>query len=114
MELTLQTPSLLFPAISLLMLAFTNRFLSLAKLIRDLYTQYEKSKEQKVFVQIKSLRVICMFFIFNGQTEFAKYIFQLSLLLLIISLSLSVWEVQISTNALSVQLSDMEDLNLKK
>ena len=53
MELTLQTPSLLFPAISLLMLAFTNRFLSLAKLIRDLYTQYEKSKEQKVFVQIK-------------------------------------------------------------
>ena len=65
MELTLQTPSLLFPAISLLMLAFTNRFLSLAKLIRDLYTQYEKSKEQEVFVQIKSLstnifRVFCM------------------------------------------------------
>lgn len=134
MELTLQTPSLLFPAISLLMLAFTNRFLSLSKLIRDLYSQYEKSKEQKVFVQIKSLRlrltlirnmqffgissllfcVVCMFFIFNGQIEFAKYIFQLSLLLLIISLSLSVWEVQISTNALSVQLSDMEELKNKK
>ena len=98
MELTLNTPSLLFPAISLLMLAFTNRFLSLSKLIRDLYSQYEKSKEQKVFVQIKSLRlrltlirnmqffgisslllcVICMFFIFNGEMEFARYIFQFS------------------------------------
>ena len=134
MELTLNTPSLLFPAISLLMLAFTNRFLSLSKLIRDLYSQYEKSKEQKVFVQIKSLRlrltlirnmqffgisslllcVICMFFIFNGEMEFARYIFQLSLLLLIISLTLSIWEVQISTNALSVELSDMEELKGKK
>ncbi|MBP7282178.1 MAG: DUF2721 domain-containing protein [Leptospiraceae bacterium] len=134
MELTLNTPSLLFPAISLLMLAFTNRFLSLSKLIRDLYSQYEKSKEQKVFVQIKSLRlrltlirnmqffgisslllcVICMFFIFNGEMEFARYIFQFSLVLLIISLTLSVWEVQISTNALSVELSDMEELKGKK
>ena len=134
MELTLNTPSLLFPAISLLMLAFTNRFLSLSKLIRDLYSQYEKSKEQKVFVQIKSLRlrltlirnmqffgisslllcVVCMFFIFNGEMEFARYIFQLSLLLLIISLTLSIWEVQISTNALSVELSDMEELKGKK
>jgi hypothetical protein len=134
MELTLQTPSLLFPAISLLMLAFTNRFLSLSKLIRDLYSQYEKSKEQKVFVQIKSLRlrltlirnmqffgisslllcVVCMFLIFIGEVLFAKYIFQLSLLLLILSLTLSVWEIQISTNALSVELSDLEDLKDKK
>lgn len=130
MELSLQTPALLFPAISLLMLAFTNRFLSLARLIRDLYTTYEKSKEKKVFVQIKSLQhriqlirymqffgissllccVVCMFFIFNNELYIAKYIFQVSLILLIISLSFSVWEIHISTNALSVELSDFEKI----
>ncbi|MBK8398193.1 MAG: DUF2721 domain-containing protein [Leptospiraceae bacterium] len=134
MELTLNTPSLLFPAISLLMLAFTNRFLSLAKLIRDLYSIYEKSKEQKIFIQIKSLRlrltlikymqffgisslllcVVCMFFLFNGETKFARYIFQSSLVLLIISLTLSVLEVQISTNALSIELSDLEEAKHRK
>jgi hypothetical protein len=134
MELTLNTPSLLFPAISLLMLAYTNRFLSLAKLIRDLYTEYSATKEQKLLVQIQSLRhrlklirymqffgissillcVICMLLIFIGELSFARIIFQLSLVLLAMSLSLTVWEIQISTNALSVELSDLEDLRDRK
>ncbi len=134
MELTLNTPSLLFPAISLLMLAFTNRFLSLAKLIRDLYTEYSTTKEQKLLVQIQSLRhrlnlirymqffgissillcVICMLLIFVSELSFARIIFELSLVLLAVSLSLSVWEIQISTNALSVELSDLEELRDKK
>lgn len=134
MELTLNTPSLLFPAISLLMLAYTNRFLSLSKLIRDLYTEYSTSKEQKVLLQIHSLRyrlnlirymqllgvssillcVVCMLFIFLGETNIAKYIFQLSLVLLALSLGFTFWEVQISTNALSVELSDLEELRDKK
>ncbi len=134
MELTLHSPALLFPAISLLMLAYTNRFLSLSRLIRDLYTQYEKSKEQKIFLQIKSLRlrlslirnmqffgissmllcVVCMLAIFTGETEIAKYIFQFGLFLMILSLALSVWEIQISTNALSVELSDLEDMHSGK
>lgn len=133
MELTLNTPSLLFPAISLLMLAFTNRFLSLAKLIRDLYTEYSTTKEQKLLVQIQSLRhrlnlirymqffgissillcVICMLLIFVSELSFARIIFELSLVLLAVSLSLSVWEIQISTNALSVELSDLEELRDK-
>ncbi|HRG47663.1 MAG TPA: DUF2721 domain-containing protein [Leptospiraceae bacterium] len=134
MELTLNTPSLLFPAISLLMLAYTNRFLSLAKLIRDLYTEYSTTKEQKLLVQIQSLRhrlnlirymqffgissillcVICMLLIFISELSFARIIFELSLVLLAVSLSLSVWEIQISTNALSVELSDLEELRDKK
>jgi len=133
-ELSLNSPSLLFPAISLLMLAYTNRFLSLSRLIRDLYTQYEETKTEKILVQIKSLRhrlllirnmqffgissmllcVVCMFFIFIGEVQIAKYIFQSSLLLLILSLALSIWEIQISTQALSVELSDMEELTDKK
>lgn len=134
MELTLNTPSLLFPAISLLMLAYTNRFLSLSKLIRDLYTEYATTKEQKVLVQIHSLRyrlnlirymqlfgvtsillcVVCMLFIFLGESTIAKYIFQMSLILLALSLTFTFWEVQISTNALSVELSDLEDLRKGK
>lgn len=134
MELTLNTPSLLFPAISLLMLAYTNRFLSLAKLIRDLYTEYSNTKEQKLLVQIQSLRhrlnlirymqffgissillcVICMLLIFISELSFARIIFELSLVLLAMSLSLTVWEIQISTNALSVELSDLEELRDRK
>jgi len=60
MELTLNTPSLLFPAISLMMLAYTNRFLSLSKLVRDLYNEYSTTKEQKVLVQIRSLPVFSL------------------------------------------------------
>ncbi|HMV45761.1 MAG TPA: DUF2721 domain-containing protein [Leptospiraceae bacterium] len=134
MELTLNTPSLLFPAISLMMLAYTNRFLSLSKLVRDLYNEYSTTKEQKVLVQIRSLRlrlrlirymqffgvssillcVICMFFIFIEELGLAKYIFITSLILLAISLTFSVWEIQISTKALSVELSDLEELGEKK
>ncbi|MCC6275865.1 MAG: DUF2721 domain-containing protein, partial [Leptospiraceae bacterium] len=58
--------------------------------------------------------VVCMFFIFIGEVQIAKYIFQSSLLLLILSLALSIWEIQISTQALSVELSDMEELTDKK
>ncbi len=134
MELTLNTPSLLFPAISLLMLAYTNRFLSLSKLIRDLYNEYTSTREKKVLLQIHSLRyrlniirymqllgissillcVICMLCIFIGELTVAKYIFQLSLILLATSLTLTFWEIQISTNALSVELSDLEELGDKK
>ena len=55
-----------------------------------------------------------MFFLFNGETKFARYIFQSSLVLLIISLTLSVLEVQISTNALSIELSDLEEAKHRK
>lgn len=133
MELTLNTPSLLFPAISLMMLAYTNRFLSLAKLIRDLHNEYSNTKEQNILMQIQSLRlrlklirymqffgvssillcVVCMFFIFINDTNIAEYIFMISLILLAISLTFSIWEIQISTNALSVELSDLEDLKNK-
>ena len=60
------------------------------------------------------LCVVCMFFLFNGETKFARYIFQSSLVLLIISLTLSVLEVQISTNALSIELSDLEEAKHRK
>ena len=48
MEITLTTPSLLFPAISLLMLAYTNRFLTLATIIRGLHDRYQTQQDENL------------------------------------------------------------------
>lgn len=130
MELTLTTPALLFPAISLLLLAYTSRFLHLAQLTRNLYSEYHSNPDKLLLLQLKNLRkriniirnmqvlgsagflcsVICMFFLFQSWMIAAKLIFSASLVLLIISLALSVWELYISVHALNFQLHDMENL----
>lgn len=127
--LALTTPALLFSAISLLLLAYTNRFLTIATLIRGLHSQYKKDADKLALVQIKQLKkrvviirnmqafgivsfiscVFTMFLMFFEQEEIAYYVFAGSLLFLLISLSLSWWEIQISVNALNTQLSDLEE-----
>ncbi len=128
MEIDLTTPALLFPAISLLLLAYTNRFLALASLIRGLHRQYKEQPNSIIVGQIQNLRrrvvlirnmqafgitslllcVVCMFLLFAGEITLGKYIFGASLILLIVSLALSVVEIQISVRALNLQLSDFE------
>lgn len=128
-ELNLTTPALLFSAISLIMLAYTNRFLSYAQLIRTLKEQYMKQHSEVTAAQIKNLRtrlyltrsmqitgisslflcVITMFLIYIGMHLLSVYIFGTALLLLIISLGLSIWEIQISVKALDIHLKDMEN-----
>lgn len=128
-ELNLTTPALLFSAISLIMLAYTNRFLSYAQLIRTLKEQYMKQHSEVTAAQIKNLRkrlyltrsmqitgisslflcVITMFLIYIGMHLLSVYIFGTALLLLIISLGLSIWEIQISVQALDIHLKDMEN-----
>lgn len=134
MNIDLTTPGLLFPAISLLLLAYTNRFLALASLIRGLHKQYQEHPNKILIGQIKNLRrrvvlirnmqafgitslllcVVCMFLLFAGEVALGKYIFGLSLLLLIVSLALSVIEIQISVKALNIQLGDLEGGDKKK
>ncbi len=128
-ELNLATPALLFSAISLIMLAYTNRFLSYAQLIRTLKEQYMKQHSEVTAAQIANLRkrlyltrsmqitgissllfcVVSMFLIYVGMHLLSVYVFGLALLLLIISLGLSVWEIQISVKALDIHLKDMEN-----
>ncbi len=128
MEINLTTPALLFPAISLLMLAFTNRFLALASLIRNLYSQYQTTRDTRLLGQIDNLRrriflirnmqalgvgsillcTICMFVLFVGQLLLGKVLFAASLITLMAALSLSLREIAISINALDLQLRDME------
>lgn len=129
MELTLTTPALLFPTVSLVLLAYTNRFLAVAALIRKLAAQYKDDHNENVSDQIKSLKlrvrlirdmqmlsifalllsVVCMFSLFIGELVLAKYIFSASLLSLMISLGMSLREIMISTHALAIQLKDMGD-----
>lgn len=130
MDLTLTTPALLFPAISLLLLAYTNRFLTLANLIRSLQSKYNENSDERILGQIKNLRkrvilikqmqlygiwslllcVVCMFVLFAGWIVVGQWIFGISLILLIISLGQSIREIQISVDSLHIQLSDMEGI----
>lgn len=129
MELTLSTPALLFPAISLLLLAYTNRFLTLANLIRELHRSYKANPDEIVFAQLANLRyrvklirdmqifgvssffgcTLSMFALFAGQELVGQYLFGTSLVLLMVSLALSLREVQVSVGALNYRLSDLEN-----
>ncbi len=128
MDLGLTTPALLFPAISLLLLAYTNRFLTLANLIRELHKSYKANPDQIILAQISNLRyrvvlirnmqvygiasfflcVLCMFVLFAGQELLGKLIFAVSLIALMASLGISFREIQVSVDALNYRLSDLE------
>lgn len=128
--MTLTTPALLFPAISLLLLAYTNRFLVLAQLIRKLADEERNQHQETNTRQILLLRrrisltkrmqlagvlsfLLCtlsMFALFLSLQLTGMVLFGVSLVTLSISLIYSLWEIQISTNALNVQLQDIEDL----
>jgi len=126
--MSLTTPALLFPAISLLLLAYTNRFLVITQLIRSLYKQNDDNPNLDIRKQILHLRVriiairrmqvagissfilcvVTMFAIFIQQLYFANILFAGSLLLLLLSLFISLYEVQISGQALQLQLKNLE------
>ncbi len=127
-ELTLTTPTFLFSAVSLILLAYTNRFLSYAQLVRTLKDQYVKNPSTVTAAQISTLRnrlyltrtmqvlgigslflcVVSMFLIYVGSGMLAVYLFGIALLLLIASLGVSLVEIQISVKALEIHLNDME------
>lgn len=127
-EFSLVTPTLLFSAVSLIMLAYTNRFLSYAQLVRNLKDKYVKDRSEVTAAQIANLRkrlnltqsmqilgisslfccVVSMFFCFISLRITAIIIFGIALLLLISSLGLSIREVVISTRALEIHLNDLE------
>lgn len=126
--MSLTTPALLFPAISLLLLAYTNRFLVLAQLIRQLHSSRKDTPDHLIFRQIRGLRkriqlikymqsfgvvsfLLCtgsMFSMFLQMQAIGEFLFGLSILTLSTSLIYSLYEVTISTNALSVILEDLD------
>ncbi len=131
-NININTPALLFPAITLLMLAYTNRFLSLATLIRKLHDEYIRGEKEKIILsQMKNIRsrlnlirymqgfgimsflccVLCMYAIFKSWNQLAEIIFAASLIFLLTSIIMSLVEINKSTKALELELSDIEELS---
>ena len=128
MELTLATPALLFPTISLLLLAYTNKYVAVANRIRNLHALYKSEQTDVILNQIRSLKLrirlirdmqligimciffasLCMFLLFQGYTEWANVVFGISLIFLMGSIGLSGIEIIISINALTILLKDIE------
>ena len=130
MDFTLSTPALLFPTVSLLMLAYTNRFLTLATIIRGLHDRYKSSDDDdNLLGQIANLRyrvylirnmqivgvlsllfcVISMFALFAGCVIAGQWSFGIALILMIVSMLISLRELQISVGALDLLLVELED-----
>src|SRR5512141_1789439 len=129
MEITITTPALLFPAISLLMLAYTNRFLTLATIIRGLYDRYQTVPEDNLVLQIANLRYriylirnmqifgvlsllfccISMFALFAGWIVGGQWTFAIALILMMVSMLISLRELQISVGALDLLLVELEE-----
>ena len=128
-ELSLTTPAQLFSAVSLILLAYTNRFLPYAQLVRTLKEQHLQHPSKVTRAQIDNLRrrlhltrtmqllgvtslflcVVTMFLIYVGLMLLSAYVFGAALLLLVGSLGVSIWEIQISVRALEIHLKDMEN-----
>jgi hypothetical protein len=129
MTLSIETPALLFSATSLILLAYTNRFLTIAQIIRNLKKNYDDNHNKNILLEIKNLNlrltlirymqlfgVMCLFLsvfamlsLYVDQVNFGIYLFGASLLCLLISLGISFWEISISVNALRVHLKDLSE-----
>jgi Protein of unknown function (DUF2721) len=130
MELTISTPALLFSTVSLLMIAFTNRFLAISNLVRELHREFREDPNDKfIILQIRILQkriklirnmqvtiivsmlmsAVCMLMIFLGEQIIARWLFAGALLLQIIALTISAIEVTQSMNAMEIELHDMKE-----
>lgn len=128
-EITFTTPALLFPAISLLLVAYTNRFNVISTRIRSMSAAYKTVPDDALMAQIKSLRnrifiirnmqaygiaslfvcVLCMFALFAREITLGKVLFAISLIMMLVSLTYSLYEVLVSVNALKMELKELEN-----
>ena len=129
MDITINTPALLFPAISLVMLAYTNRFMALSSVVRKLHDEFEQNRtNQNLGLQIKNLQhriklvrrmqffgvtafllaLISMYLIYMDKVNSANIIFAIAIFCFGTSLVISLIEIMQSTRALELELSDME------
>ena len=133
LDININTPALLFPAISLIMLAYTNRFVALSSVVRSLHDRYKQSDASPILhAQIRNLRyrlklirrmqffgvmsilgsIVCMYLIYIDEMFYANIAFATSLVVFTVSLILSLVEIQISTKSLELELSDIEGLEM--
>ncbi|GEM53874.1 hypothetical protein B0A58_07965 [Flavobacterium branchiophilum NBRC 15030 = ATCC 35035] len=131
MTIQIATPALLFSATSLILLAYTNRFLTIAGIIRGLKKSYLKEADATILLEIKNLHlrltlikymqlsgvfslflsVFSMLMLFLNFDNGALLLFGISLLSLLVSLGISFWEISISIDALKLHLSSLSKYN---
>ncbi|MEO5673724.1 MAG: DUF2721 domain-containing protein [Chitinophagales bacterium] len=129
MEVTLTTPAILFPAVSLLLIAYTNRYLAIARLIRELKIAHRKQENPIYLKQIRVLKrrerfirnmqvfaIASLFFctfsmalIFLGQIHAGMFSFGVALVLMLISLSISFRDTLMAGSALKIELDELEE-----
>jgi hypothetical protein len=129
MTLTIETPALLFSATSLILLAYTNRFLTIAQIVRGLKKTYDEKENKSILIEIANLNlrltlirhmqlagvlslflsVFAMLILFLEQQLAGIIFFGASLFCLLVSLGISFWEISISVKALRVHLKDLVD-----
>jgi hypothetical protein len=127
MEFTLTSPAVFFPAISLLFLAYTNRFLHLSALVRKLHSDWLLGHEPTVLAQVKNLRhrielirwcqavgiisligcLASMLALLSQWPATALAFFAFTAITMALSLLLSLWEILISGGALNIYLNQM-------
>ena len=127
--ISITTPGLLFSTVSLIMLAYTNRFLAMSNLIRALSDSYQQKPEKQVYVQIQLLRkravlvkiiqllcmlalllsIVSMLLILFENEKITRYVFSASLLLMLASLVVAMYEIALSTNALNISIPKLEE-----
>ena len=128
MHIEISTPALLFPAISLLMLAYTNRFFGLAAIIRNLHHTHTEKPKPVYLLEIKSMRLrmklirdmqsfgmvalifctLCMFLLFRGYYRAGEALFGASIVSMLLSLVWALVEIRMSGRALDMHLKDLE------
>lgn len=129
MDITITTPALLFPAVTFLLVAYTSRFLAINSRIRNLYERYQEKSDEVIIQQIFTLKkrvllirnmqacgvgglflcVFCMLVLFAGWITIGKLLFICSLLLFLASLAISLVEIFLSVDAISIELHDFEE-----
>ena len=127
-------PALLFPAIPLMMISFGNRYTSLASLIRKIHDLIVLNKHSKktaghyldqITILTKRLKLVRaiqtlsgLSFLSNLFSIFASYLeeyqlalnsFGLGVLIFAIAILMFIYEIQLSTRALSKHLEDLKD-----
>lgn len=126
MLLDISTPALVFPALSVLMLAYTNKFIAISKRVRALHAEHKRTPTQALHKQIRSLNkrmiyirnmqicaiagfssnILSMGFIFLGLNTLAIFLFGLGISLVFISLIISILEIYMSVQAMTVLLNE--------
>jgi hypothetical protein len=128
-EITYSSAGLLFPAISLLMLAYTNRFLGLAAVVRNLVAQYRNNHKLHIQQQVQNLRrrimllrhaqaigvmsltscTACLLALVFANQMLAQVLFGLAVILMLLSLMVSLVEIYMSVQAITLELDHIDD-----